>query len=327
MFDPGLPPSVAVSVVIPTYKHRDWILDTLASVYRQTFTDFEVIIVNDGSTDDTAQVVKQIVAERGIRYFEQTNAGQSRARNFGISQANGEFVALLDDDDLWPVEKLEWQVATLRSCPEAVMAYGGVQLISDVRTEINSDEMYTAQGKPPSGQIREALLRQNRIWSPGQTLIRATALAKTGGLDEAIWGVDDWDLYLRLSELGSIEYRDKLGLRYRKHAGNASQNALRMCSNYRKVVRKHMGRVPWSFRDIRKEQRAFVSNCYSLPLLDQAQDLRSKGKKMESVKACLMAISVRPSLLKSRFFWREHAGPLITGIKFLPKGERGDATR
>src|SRR3954471_16219960 len=112
--------SPAVSVVIPTYKHAGYIEETLQSVFAQTFTDFEVIVVNDGSPDNTTAVLQPWVASGRIRYLEQPNAGQSAARNAGIRLARGEFVALLDDDDLWPADKLAIQVERLRTQPNAV---------------------------------------------------------------------------------------------------------------------------------------------------------------------------------------------------------------
>src|ERR1700719_2929443 len=103
----------AVSVIIPTYNHRDFVLDAIESVFAQTFTDYEVIVVNDGSPDDTASVLAPLASAGRIRYLEQANAGQGAARNRGIAQARGEFIALLDDDDRWPADKLEWQVGEL----------------------------------------------------------------------------------------------------------------------------------------------------------------------------------------------------------------------
>src|SRR5260370_24652309 len=105
----------SVSVVIPAYRHRDFVLATLDSVFSQAFTDYEVIVINDGSSDDTTELLRPLAASGHIRYFEQANAGQATSRNRGIHAARGEFIALLDDDDLWPPDKLEWQVEALRA--------------------------------------------------------------------------------------------------------------------------------------------------------------------------------------------------------------------
>lgn len=308
----SLVPAPKVSIIIPTYKHRDWVIETLNSVLAQTFSDYEILLINDGSPDDTASVVAPLVKRHGnvIRYFEQQNAGQANARNFGISHARGEFIALLDDDDLWPEDKLAWQVDVLRGDPDVVMVYGGMQLIDSAHA---ADTGKLDPGPDaPTGQIREQLLRRNRIWSPGQTLIRASALSRIGGLDETIWGADDWDLYIRLAALGRIEFRYRLALRYRKHAGNASQNAIRMYLSQCRVFRKHMGMAIWKDRDVRREWRgASAGNC--LAILDQALDRRSKGQYGAAWSACLLALAIKPSLLKSRFFWKQRFAPLWTG--------------
>jgi glycosyltransferase involved in cell wall biosynthesis len=98
-----------ISVIIPTYRHRDFILRTLDSVFAQTRGDYEIIVVNDGSPDDTKTVLTPLVDAGRIRYVEQPNGGQSQARNRGLELARGKYIAFLDDDDLWPPDKLEWQ--------------------------------------------------------------------------------------------------------------------------------------------------------------------------------------------------------------------------
>jgi glycosyltransferase involved in cell wall biosynthesis len=115
---PGRAALPAVSVVIPTYKHRDFILDTVNSVLSQTFRDFEIIVVNDGSPDDTASLLRPMAESGMIRYVEQSNAAAAAARNRGLEMARGKFIAFLDDDDLWPQDKLEWQVLALSNSPD-----------------------------------------------------------------------------------------------------------------------------------------------------------------------------------------------------------------
>lgn len=114
-----------VSVIIPTYRHAAYVGETIASVLAQTFRDFELIIVNDGSPDNTADVLRPLIRSNAcIRYVEQSNGGQASARNHGLRLAQGEFLAYLDDDDLWPPDKLAWQVPLLECHPEAAFVYG-----------------------------------------------------------------------------------------------------------------------------------------------------------------------------------------------------------
>ena len=195
-----------VSVIIPTYNHRDYVAATLGSVLAQTFNDYEIIVVNDGSTDDTANVLKSVVGADRIRYIEQPNGGPSAARNRGIAEARGEFIALLDDDDLWPADKLEWQVELMRLNPQAVLVYGCMEAIGEMRP-------YRHPGADaPSGWVLDRFLSDGWIRSPGQTLIRKSALDEIDGFDPRLWGTDDWDLYIRLSGTGEFVFQDRLAL-------------------------------------------------------------------------------------------------------------------
>ena len=207
-------------------------------MFAQTFTDYEVIVVNDGSPDDTAEVLRPLAEAGRIRYIEQANAGQSQARNRGIQEARGEYIALLDDDDLWLPDKLAWQVEALsQPSSEAVMVYGATQAFGDI-------EFFSPEGNVPSGQAYAAFLRRNWIMSPGQTLIRASALTTISGLDASLWGVDDWDLYVRLAAVGEFVYQPQVALRYRLHGENASRDGWRMYLQSCRFQRKHFGVVP-----------------------------------------------------------------------------------
>ena len=222
----------AVSVVIPTYCHQDYVLETLDSVFAQTFTDYEVIIINDGSPDQTAEVLRSSVESKRIRYYEQTNAGQSAARNHGLAEARGKFIAFLDDDDLWPPDKLAWQVDVLKAT-DAVLIGGRTAQLRDglivpPQTDWRSDKLSLTD-----------LAKGCSFLSPGQTLIRREALDKIGGFDESIWGVDDYDLYLRLAKHGELRVDSQVSLYYRLHAGNASRQREKMLLNGYKVVRQH----------------------------------------------------------------------------------------
>lgn len=221
-----------VSVIIPTHNHGNLISQTLDSVFAQTFQDYEVIVVNDGSTDDTEQVLAPLARQGRISYLAQGNRGQAAARNHGLTRAKGQFIAFLDDDDLWPSDKLQWQVEILKEQPDTVLVYG-------LCNEFGLREGQTPAPDAPNGDVADRFLEFNYIVSPGSTLIRADALRRIEGFDTRIWGADDWDLYLRLARIGKFAYRDRLALWYRCHLNNASQNFLRMYINCCMVQRRH----------------------------------------------------------------------------------------
>lgn len=233
-----------VSVVIPTYNHAEYVLETLGSVFAQTFTDFEVLVVNDGSPDDTAQRLRPLVADGRIRYFEQSNLGQSSARNRGLAEARGEFVALLDDDDLWPSDKLAWQVDALRVHPDWTTVGGPAEIIE---IDGSRGDGGSRAEQPVLWSVAD-LFGGNPMRSPGQSLVRRAALEAIGGLDPKIWGSDDWDLWMRLVAQGPLAMMNRCALYYRMHTTNASHQASRMFWSGVQVVRKNLSLVPPALR-------------------------------------------------------------------------------
>ncbi len=282
-----------VSVVVPTYNHRDYVLQALESVFAQTFTAYEVIVVNDGSPDDTESLLRPLIEGGRIVYLEQENQGQAAARNRGWQAARGEYVAFLDDDDLWPPEKLEWQAGVLDEQPQTVLVYGPpARLHPDGTISPPRPEAH------PSGQVYDALLRRYCLLSPGQALIRTSVLRKVGGFDTDLWGVDDWDLYVRLAREGEFQYVDQVALYYRLHHGNASRSALRHAENAWKAIRKHSGwNLPLVVAQMRAGADYFVPN-----LLQFAEEAQARGRRGESLRAHTYAAVFRPALLLQRSF-------------------------
>ena len=241
----------SVSVIIPTYGHRDFVLEAIGSVLIQTFQNFEIIVVNDGSLDDTAEVLGQLRADGKIRYFEQANAGQATARNRGLSEAVGEFIAFLDDDDIWPPGKLEWQVKLLVESG-AVAVGGAVALLGEVGLKDDSSARIETLG------IRQ-IFDGCPFASPGQALIRRAVLLQMGGLDEALWGTDDYDLWFRLARDGIILRSERISLLYRVHANNASRAIGRMLSNGVRTVEKNAADFPrYQHREFRRAGYRFL---------------------------------------------------------------------
>ena len=248
----------AVSVIIPTYGHRNFVLSTLESVYAQTFDDIEVIVVNDGSPDDTAALLKPLIDAGKIKYVEQPNAGQSAARARGLAMAAGEFVALLDDDDLWPIDKLAWQVDALRRSPDAVAVGGTYALIRDGTLESRPDVTGRTETLGPGD-----FYGRNVFFSPGQVLVRRPALDAVGGFDAALWGTDDLDLWIRLAAIGPVRFVDRVALHYRLHDANASRHWRRMIANGRRALRKNLHLLPPADRRAAlRRGEAFLYFCY-----------------------------------------------------------------
>ena len=180
-----------VSVIIPTYN-RGWTIgEAVDSFLAQDYRDFELIVVDDGSTDNTPQVLD---AYRGaIKVFRQENKGVSAARNRGISEASGRFIAFLDSDDLWLPQKLSRQVEFFNTTPDALICQTEeVWIRSGVR--VNPKKRH----KKPSGMIFEPSLALCLV-SPSAVMIRRSLLEIVGNFDEALPACEDYDLWLRIS--------------------------------------------------------------------------------------------------------------------------------
>lgn len=222
-------------MIVPAYGHAEYILQTLDSVFAQTFQDFEIIVVNDGSPDSTEDVLKSLIEAQKIRYIFQKNAGVATARNVGFSHSIGKYIAFLDDDDIWPPDKLEWQVKELES-GVAVAIGGSTGLVGPGGQLVPSTEV--------AGKARlldyEEFFDGNPFTSPGQVLIRRDAIMKIGGFDTRIWGTDDLDFFMSLANEGFLLRVPILSLYYRIHRSNASHDHLKMILNSKVVVMKQL---------------------------------------------------------------------------------------
>ncbi len=229
--------SALVSVVIPCYNHGHYLSDALDSVLAQTFQDWEAIVVDDGSTDDTAAVAQRYAAGDGrIRYIHQENRGLAAARNAGIRAARGEYLAFLDADDAWEPAFLHICTAALRTRPDLCAVYTGRIFMDEAGRELSRSDGVMLGGKA---------LRQ-RLWQGGffpvhSVLARADVVRATGGFDEALTSVEDWDLWLRITERHDMAGIGKPLARYRIYSGSMSTNAERMHRNRMAVLAKRLG--------------------------------------------------------------------------------------
>jgi glycosyltransferase involved in cell wall biosynthesis len=298
----------AVSVVIPTFRRSAMIRETLDSVFAQSFADFEVVVVDDGSPDDTRERLAPLARAGKIRYLEQSNQGRGGACNRGIAEARGEFLALLDDDDLWPADKLAWQVEVLRGAPGAALVFGFARPfraggLGEVPMEFvdprNRHEI------PPSGRVSRSFLWRNWISAPGLTLMRLHAVKAAGGLDTSLWPADDYDLYVRLAERGEFIYRDACALYYRKHRANASNSLAHMYESLRRVHAKHLNGRPgfdplWlRLRAAWYHRRSFYEQYYRLAGEELAQ-----GRLAEAQLALRQGVRLYPWARRRWSYWR-----------------------
>jgi glycosyltransferase involved in cell wall biosynthesis len=202
----------AVSVVIPSYNYARYLPAAIESVLAQTFRDFEIIVVDDGSTDDTPQAVRAF--DGVIRYIRQTNQGVSRARNLGISQSRGHYVAFLDADDEWLPEKLEWQIAALRDAPTSQACFV-TSLVVDESGKIIVEQ----RARQPVEHSEELVRFGNIVHGSSSSVMCARSLLESvGGFDARLSDCADWDLWIRLVKLTPFLNVDRPLVRIRRHS-------------------------------------------------------------------------------------------------------------
>ncbi len=214
-----VPDDPVVSIVTGAYNASQWIGETLQSVEAQTFRQFEHIVVDDGSTDGTAEIVR---GYGGVRLVQKENGGAPSARNAGIAAARGAFVAFLDHDDLWTPDKLERQVALHRAQPDLTWSYtDAVFFDSGTGEDLHRVRDFST---PHSGRVFRPLLLNNFI-PFSSSFVRRDLFATYGGLDERPERrhIDDWDLWLRLAADEPLGYVPEPLLRYRWHGEQATQ--------------------------------------------------------------------------------------------------------
>lgn len=273
-----------ISVVVPAYNAARFLTPTLDSVLRQTFAGWELIVVNDGSKDDT-QAIAQTVADRDsrVRVYDQPNGGCGAARNFGLSQAHAdaEYIIFLDHDDIWEPTALQAMLAAARSLPDGVGAVGMVCVMQDAQAErtiedagkraqrnaLTASTTAIAPDAPkPDGKTARAnekvltfaeMVAFNEIATMGQTLIRRSALAAAGPLDPACGPVDDWDLYLRLSLRGAFATTPTPVIHWRSHETNTSKNR-ELMRRYQNYVREKLLASP----DLTDAQRHLAQESF-----------------------------------------------------------------
>jgi len=213
-----------VSVVLTCYKYAQFLPFALDSVLGQTYGNVEAVMVNDGSPDNTDEVMQRYLSDPRVKYINQKNAGQAVAKNNGIRNATGEYIAFLDADDIWALDKLEKQMP-LFADPEVGVVFGRVSYIDDKNEPVYFKEDGSRVFlKPQQGWITQALLLDNFVPFSG-CVVRRECFDKVGLLDESYRMGIDWDIWLRMSVYYKFAMVDSVVLRYRVgHAGQMSKN-------------------------------------------------------------------------------------------------------
>lgn len=260
-----------ISIIIPAYNAAQTITETIESVRQQSIDDWELIIVNDGSTDDTLQVINRVVDSR-LQIISVANSGVAKARNLGLSRATGEYIAFLDADDLWVVDKLERQLQALAANPQAIVAYSWTCFMDEQK----SGYVYHASAPYKyEGNVYPRLLIADFIHSGSNTLIRKQALDRVGGFDPKCSGCEDWDMWLRLAAIGDFAVVPKHQIMYRRAMGSTTSNVERMYDRALFTVNKAYQNAPEHLQHLRRRSEGnlhmYTASLYLQHGIDRSQ--------------------------------------------------------
>jgi glycosyltransferase involved in cell wall biosynthesis len=224
-----------ISVVLPTYNRSKLLTRAIDSALAQTYQNYELIIIDDGSTDDTESVVNQYSDTRIVYLKQNVNRGGAEARNIGIKEAKGEYIALLDSDDEWLPEKLDLQVGVIATGPKNLgVIYTGCYRVDGDQKSYSPDENV----KVKSGNVFGQILEYNFI-AATTLLIKKEALDSVGGFYKDLPRAQDWELLIRLSKDWQFDYVKEVMAYSYIQDDSISVNRLSLREGYKMVLNRH----------------------------------------------------------------------------------------
>lgn len=270
----------SIDVIIPVYNGERYVLHAIASVFNQTYLPNKIIIVDDGSTDKTEELVKGLIITKApIEFIKKKNGGPNSARNIGLKCSTSEFVAFLDADDVWLPTKLEEQLNVFSTSvfDNLGVVYCGTNYIDKDGTILNGSFF----GLDPDirGNVFEKLFDANKVsGSASAVLIRRSCFDKTGLFDEVLRVGEDWDMWLRLAEFYSYDYADKELVSIRRHPDNSQNNSNYVFSNNVLFYNKWSARLSQSASVSLHKWGLLIANeiISRLPKTDLLSEARSK---------------------------------------------------
>ena len=270
-----------VSVIIPTYNRAQYICNAIDSVLAQTYRNIEVIVVDDGSTDDTRCILSRYGPN--IRYVFQNNAGPSAARNNGITKARGRLIAFLDSDDIWLPEKLERQVQLIADSRDIGLVNCGYYAI-DASGKITTGPTIMKNYKNKKLFLKEFMVHNILCAGVSGSLIKRDCFDKLGLFNEDLWAGEDWDMWLRIAKHYDVKFVEEPLIKYRLHGANLCNDTTRIEAVGKKVVARNIEK--WHFMLLRK--------AHSRIYLDLAHVYTAVGDRHKALMNIFKAITTYP---------------------------------
>jgi GT2 family glycosyltransferase len=304
-----MPPSI--SITVPVFNGSRFIPNLIDTVRAQTRSDWELIIVDDGSTDDLDTPLGQAPPDTRRHVVRQPNSGLSSARNRGLAQAQGELVAFLDVDDAWRPTYLSAMCAALDQAPQAVAAFCGWQYMDPAGQALPQTVLLS---QSEADRLASDLAWRNSL-VPSGVVARRNAIVQAGGFDESMRNLEDWDLWLRLIGLGPFVAVPQVLVWYRTHPASLTENVLDMERGRLRMQARHLGPLDEPLAQWPSQRRRAIGFTYfttALGLFQQNALAAGRERLRRSVECW-------PGLLDLDEFYYE------LGCAGQPRGLRGQA--
>ena len=299
-----------ISVVIPVFNGEKTLQETIASVLNQTFSDLELLVIDDGSQDATPDVLAGVRDPR-VRVFSRPHSGASSSRNYGISQAQGEMISFLDADDLWTPDKLTAQLKALEANPQAAVAYSWTDFIDE-----SGRLLWPGQHITANGDVYARLLISNFIENGSNPLIRIQAVLEVGGYDVSLDSFEDWDLWLRLAKRFHFVTVPMPHVLYRYTSVSKSANVLNHEAKGLKAIALAYARTPESLQHLKRRSYAWVYEYLTSKVLDCYRE-RTKGRI--AIRFLWKALRCNPALLMRARFMASTLFEITVNILLPPR--------
>jgi glycosyltransferase involved in cell wall biosynthesis len=281
-----------VSVVIPAYNAMTYLPETVESVLQQTFTDFEVLIIDDGSSDHIKEWVAQLTDPR-IKLISQINQGLPNARNTGIVHALGEYIAFLDADDLWKPTKLEKQVRCLDDNPSIGLVHTWMVLVDEQSQP--TGRVITSNAE---GEVWKQLVERNVIACPS-VMVRRDCFDAVGMFDSTLRSIEDWDMWIRIASRYPFAVINEPLAYYRQLANSMSKNCQVMEQAFHLVIEKAFAFAPPELLYIKPRSYGHANLCLAWKALQS-----SDRNYQQANQFCCQAVEHYPSLRFSQEYIR-----------------------
>ncbi|MBN1317553.1 MAG: glycosyltransferase [Anaerolineales bacterium] len=282
-----------ISVVLPSFNGAATIRETVESVLNQTFSDLELLIVDDGSTDSTIEQLDNLKDER-LEIFTFSNSGLAANRNRGIARSRGEFIAFIDQDDIWLPGKLAAELEALREYPEAAVAYSWVDCI-----DVEGNFLWPGSRNEIRGDIYSRLIQEDLLVCGSNALIRKNDLMDVGVFDETLNSAEDWDLWIRLSAQFPFVCVPVVHVLYRISTTTLSFDLDKTETAGLTVLERAFNNAPHHFQPLKKYS---LGNFYRFMSVQALTARPNRQRALKGIEYLIKASRFSPWLLKKRAF-------------------------